>query len=90
MSKFLELNNIDDTDHFFKFFDKFIQSNYLNSYRQSHNLVYALNRICMRIWKDPLTENQMHDLSKTLCEYHEALQGNYIEIFDEISVAINP
>jgi hypothetical protein len=44
----------------------------------------------MRIWKDPLTENEMHNLSKTLSEYHEALQENYIEIFDEISLAINP
>ena len=90
MSKFLKLNNINDTDHFFKFFDKFIQSNYLNSYRESHNIMYALNRICMRVWKDPLNESQMHNLSKILCEYHEDLQGNYIEIFDEISVAINP
>ena len=89
MIKFLELNDIDDTDHFLKFFDKFIQSNYLNSYRQSHNIIYALNRICMRIWKDPLTESQMHNLSKILTEYHDNLQGNYIEIFDEISLAID-
>lgn len=89
MNRFLELNNMDDTDHFFKFFDKFIQTNYLNSYRESHNMMYALNRICMRIWKDPLNESQMLNLSLILSEYHEKLQDNYMEIFDEISLVID-
>jgi len=31
----------------------------------------------------------MHNLSKILTEYHDNLQGNYIEIFDEISLAID-
>jgi ATP-dependent helicase/DNAse subunit B len=43
----------------------------------------------MRIWKDPLNESQMNDLSKILREYHENIQGNYMEIFDEISLAID-
>lgn len=89
MNRFLELNNMDDTDHFFKFYDKFIQANYLNSYRESHNIMYALNRICMRIWKDPLNKKQMENLSMILTEYHESLKRNYIEIFDEISSLIN-
>ena len=89
MNKFLELNNMDDIEHFFKFYDKFIQSNYLNSYRESQNMMYALNRICMRIWKDPLNESHMQELTKILNEYHEDLKENYMEIFNEISLAID-
>ena len=90
LQRFLEINNVNDTDHFFTFFEKFIKSNYLNSYRQSENIMYALNRICMRIWKDPLNEEQMQNLSLILSEYHELLKENYMEIYDEISLVIAP
>jgi hypothetical protein len=52
--------------------------------------MYALNRICMRIWKDPLNEEQMQNLSLILSEYHELLKENYMEIYDEISLVIAP
>jgi hypothetical protein len=90
VQQFLEINNLDDTVHFFTFFEKFIQANYLNSYRESHNLMYALNRICMRIWKDPLNEKQMQDLSEILGEYHQSVRKNYMEIYDEIALVIDP
>ena len=90
LQRFLERNNLDDTAHFFTFFEKFIQANYLNSYRESQNLMYALNRICMRVWKDPLNETQIQNLSAILKEYHESLQEDYMEIYDEISLVIDP
>jgi acyl carrier protein phosphodiesterase len=90
VQQFLEINNLDDTVHFFTFFEKFIQANYLNSYRESHNLMYALNRSCMRIWKDPLNEKQMQDLSEILGEYHQSVRKNYMEIYDEIALVIDP
>jgi hypothetical protein len=90
LQRFLEINNLDDTAHFFTFFEKFIQAKYLNSYRESQNLMYALNRICMRVWKDPLNETQIQILSAILGEYHESLQENYMEIYDEIAHVIDP
>lgn len=84
LNKFLELNGMDDTVHFFKFFDKFLETQYLNSYRESHNIMYALNRICMRIWPDPINDTQLLQLSAILLGYQEELAGNYMEIFDEI------
>jgi hypothetical protein len=90
VQRFLEINQLDDTDHFFHFFEKFIESNYLNSYRESEKIMYALNRICMRIWKDPLNEEQMQNLSVILSEYHEVLKENYKEIYDEISLVLDP
>lgn len=84
LKKFLQLNSMDDPAHFFKFFDKFLEIRYLNSYREAHHIMYAINRICMRIWQDPLNETQILQLSSILIGYHENLQGCYMEIFDQI------
>ena len=84
LTNFLELNAMDDPAHFFKFFDKFLEVKYLNSYRESHNIMYALNRICMRIWTDPLNETQILQLSAILLTYHDDLRECYWEIFEEI------
>jgi acyl carrier protein phosphodiesterase len=88
IDRFLKLNNIEDTSQFFGFFEKFIQSNYLESYREKHNIMYALNRICMRIWKDPLTDYEIHALGDILIDYHQSLMGNYMEIFEEINLKL--
>jgi acyl carrier protein phosphodiesterase len=85
LNTFLELCKMDDTVHFFKFFDKFIEASYLNSYRESHNIMYALNRICMRIWPEPLNDTQLLQLSAILLAYYDELQGCYMEIFNDIS-----
>jgi hypothetical protein len=84
LNNFLELNMMDDTVHFFKFFDNFLEVRYLNSYREAHNIMYALNRICMRVWPEPLNDTQILQLSAILLSYHEELQGCYIGIFEEI------
>ena len=84
LTNFLKLNLMDDTAHFFKFFDKFLEIEYLGSYREAHHIMYALNRICMRIWPDPLTDTEMLQLSAILLGYHEELQKCYMEIFEEI------
>ena len=88
INRFLKLNNIQDTSQFFIFFDKFIQSNYLESYRESQNIMYALNRICMRVWKDPLNDSEILVLGDILNDYHQNLLGNYMEIFEEINVKL--
>jgi len=85
INRFLKLSSIDDTTQFFNFFDKFIQSNYLENYRESHNIMYALNRICMRVWRDPLTDSEILALRDILNNYHQNQMGNYMEIFEEIN-----
>jgi hypothetical protein len=84
LTRFLKLNNIVDTDHFFRYFDKFLEIKYLNDYRESHNIMYALNRICMRIWPEPLTDTQLIQLGAILLGHHQQLEVCYGEIFDEI------
>ncbi len=84
LKTFLLLNAITDTARFFKFFDHFLEVNYLKSYSQPENIVFALNRICMRIWPDPLTQEQKLELSSILPAYQQTVAQNFCEIFDEI------
>ena len=89
LTNFLKLNLVDDTAYFFKFFDKFLEVRYLSSYREAHNIMYAVNRICMRIWPEPLNDTQILQLSAILLAYHEELQGGYMGIFGEIEKIVD-
>lgn len=82
VTRFFELNGIEDTPQFFRFFDRFIESAYLKNYNEPDNIVYALNRICMRLWKDPLSESQKAELSLLLTDYKQKLEGDFMYIFD--------
>ncbi|HEY1009069.1 hypothetical protein [Daejeonella sp. JGW-45] len=88
INKFLKLNAMDDTAHFFKFFEKFLESGYLNGYREAHNIMYALNRICTRIWPDPMNDTQLLQASAILLGYQDELRGCYGEIFEEIGKVV--
>jgi len=85
LDDFLGKNHIGETSKFFKFFDEFNKVSYLHSYNEAKSLVYALNKICMRLWPDPLTENQKQDLQEILIDYKEYLRSDYIQIFEDIS-----
>ncbi len=85
LEDFLIKNEISDTASFFHFFDEFIDVSYLHSYREAKSVVYALNRICMRLWKDPLTENQKDELQQVLVDYKAYLRSDYMQIFENIS-----
>jgi hypothetical protein len=89
IKQFLELNSIDDSNRFFGFYDEFIESAYLHTYRESHNIMYALNRICMRVWDNPLNETQKLQLTAVLLEYQQELGSNFMSIFDEIDTLLN-
>lgn len=84
VKQFLELNMLTDTPKFFRFFDEFLEVNYLHSYIKSENLIYALNRICMRLWSDPLNARQKLQLNEVLLEYQKSLESCYMDIFDDL------
>ena len=77
---------VTDTARFFRFFDEFLAVNYLHSYSQSENLIYALNRVCMRLWSDPLNDVQKLQLNEVLLDYQKNLEGCYMDIFDDLHV----
>lgn len=87
--KFLKLNSIDDTDRFIRFFDEFVESAYLHSYRESQNIMYALNRICMRVWDNPLNETQKLQLTAILLDYQQELRLGFMHIFEDIDSLLN-
>ena len=87
LNTFLLLNKADNPDLFFNFLDEFINQGYLHSYRESHNIMYAINRICLRIWPDPLSETQKLQLTALLPEYQEHLRSSFLQIFEHIESA---
>ena len=85
LGSFLSTNRLDDLPKFFHFLNEFIKADYLHSYREPRSVVYALNRICMRLWKDPLTAAQKNELILILIDYKTSLEPVYLKIFEEIS-----
>lgn len=81
INRFLEMNHIEDRAHFFKFFDRFMESKYLEKYREIDHIVYALNRICMRLWQNPMSENELHALTEVLGDYRDKFLNDYMDIY---------
>lgn len=84
LSNFLEHCALKEPDVFFNFLDRFISSKYLLSYQKIENISYALNRICMRLWPETLSEAQLQELTFQLGIFKEALQKDFMDIFKEI------
>ncbi|RNL54245.1 ACP phosphodiesterase [Pedobacter jejuensis] len=84
LSDFLEHCKLKNPEAFFKFLDQFISSKYLLSYQKLENISYALNRICMRLWPETLTENQVSELTFQLSIFKEILQKDFMDIFNSI------
>jgi len=90
LTGFLRLAGLPDQTRFDKFMDGFISSRYLFSYEKMENITYALNRICMRLWKEPFTEEQLSLLTTKLEEFTQSLEKDFMHIFDELDREINP
>lgn len=84
LEAFLKKCGADNTDHFFVFLNQFISSRYLLSYQKLENISYALQRICMRLWANPLNEETILRLTEKLELYKEELEKDYLSIFEEI------
>lgn len=81
---FLRLAGLADQQRFAKFLSEFISSRYLFSYEKMENITYSLNRICMRLWKDPFTNVQLDIITLKLEEFKKQLEGHYMTIFHTI------
>ncbi|GAA3966993.1 hypothetical protein [Mucilaginibacter dorajii] len=84
IDEFLTFSGLADTAVFFKFYENFKKSKYLHTYAETHQISYALKRICMRVWKDPFTEQHESQMNEVLSSYRDYLLGGFMEIFDEI------
>lgn len=89
IASFLKLNGIEESATFFTFYEKFISSRYLYSYRDGEQIVYALNRISMRLWPEGLQQTNSQELTKVLIAYREILKADFRNIFNEIQLQLD-
>ncbi|MGZ3836114.1 MAG: ACP phosphodiesterase [Mucilaginibacter sp.] len=84
IEEFLNFSGLAETDQFFRFYENFKRSRYLETYAETQQLAYALRRICMRIWNDPFTPEHEGKMNAVLSAYRDELLGSFMAIFDLI------
>jgi hypothetical protein len=84
IEEFLNFAGLADTDQFFRFYENFKRSRYLETYAETQQIAYALRRICMRIWNDPFTPEHEGKMNAVLSAYRDELIGSFMSIFDLI------
>ncbi|WP_316797855.1 hypothetical protein [Pedobacter frigidisoli] len=88
LTDFLEHCGLKNQDVFFRFLADFISSKYLLSYQKLDNISYALNRICMRVWPETMTEIQLQQLTIQLEAFKNVLEKDFMDIFREIDIKL--
>jgi hypothetical protein len=88
IKEFLNYSGLYDTDRFFRFFEKFKSSRYLETYADTDQISYALKRICMRVWDDPFTPEHEAAITKVVAAYRDSMHGNFMSIFNEIEAKL--
>ena len=83
ISAFLTLNGA-DPQKFLTFYTMFIREKYLYSYTKLDSVVYALKRICHRIWKNPFTDAQEEAVSEVIKYYTGILATDFMQVFWEM------
>jgi hypothetical protein len=86
---FLNFSGLQDTDRFFRFFEKFKSNRYLGTYADTNQISYALKRICMRVWDDPFTPEHESKMTTVLSAYRDGLLDSFMPIFDLIEYKLN-
>ena len=84
IEKYLHALGAVDTERFFRFYERFLESRYILDYADIHNLSYALFNICKRVWDFTDTESDRQRLTECLSLYKEHALTDYLDIFQEI------
>ncbi|MEZ2338705.1 hypothetical protein AB6735_23855 [Mucilaginibacter sp. RCC_168] len=85
IDEFLTFSGLPDSTVFLNFFDDFKSSQYLHTYAETHQIAYALKRICMRIWQNPFTPEHEAQMNEVLNDYRDYLLPDFMSIFEEIA-----
>jgi len=88
IKEFLNFSGLQDTDAFFRFFEKFKSNRYLETYAETDQIAYALKRICMRVWDEPFTPEHEAAMTKVVAAYRDSMYGNFMSIFNEIEAKL--
>lgn len=89
VAEFLAFAGLKDDSRFFKFFDDFKSSQYLHTYAETHQITYALKRICMRVWQNPFTPQHEEQMNGILEGYRSLLLPDFMSIFTEIEAKLD-
>ena len=84
IEEFLNFAGLANTDQFFRFYENFKRSRYLETYSETQQIAYALRRICMRVWTDPFTPEHEGKMNAVLAAYRDELYPSFMTIFDLI------
>jgi hypothetical protein len=84
IEQFLNFAGLADTDQFFRFYENFKRSRYLETYAETQQIAYALRRICMRIWTNPFTPEHEGKMNAVLSAYRDELSHSFMTIYDVI------
>jgi acyl carrier protein phosphodiesterase len=84
LDQFLKTCGLSETTKFFNFLNSFIAEKYLYSYQKIENITYALSRVCMRVWDNPFSPEQIDQITLQLETYKDLLSTSYLSIFNEI------
>jgi len=84
IQEFLTFAGLKDSTKFFRFFDGFKRDGYLHTYSETPKIAYALKRICMRVWKDPFTDEHEAAINEVVVEYREHIYDSFMQIFETI------
>ena len=84
INEFLTFAGLKNTDNFFTFYSNFKRNRYLFSYAETKGIAYALKRICMRVWHDPFTPENEHDMCDVLSDYQQHIAHSFMTVFDLI------
>ncbi len=86
---FLRFNGIENSESFDTFYQRFLDVEYLFSYTSNENIVYALNRINLKITGSYLSQKDVQNLNETFSKMYIQIAGDYMYIFEFINQKIN-
>lgn len=84
IQEFLTFAGLKDSARFFRFFEGFKKDGYLHTYAETHQISYALKRICMRVWQNPFTPGHEAAMNIILSKYLADILNDFMSIFEEI------
>lgn len=84
VKNYLNVSDSIDTDRFFRFYDRFVESRYIYDYSKIENIPHALFNICKRIWTFEVSSYHLDELTLILDNYQKNSLKNYLDIYSLI------
>lgn len=89
LQTFLIQAGIADPAAFLGFLESFIASKYLESYESSKNVVYALDRIGRRVWREKFNGDEIAESIVVLDRFKNSQNATFMEVFKEIEAVLH-